>query len=51
MAAAFGLPAVVIFSTSDPEIWGPWRTTGEIVRTPASIPQVLDALHRVKAAA
>jgi ADP-heptose:LPS heptosyltransferase len=51
MAAAFGLPAVVIFSTSDPEIWGPWRTAGAVVRTPASVEQVLDALDRVKAAA
>jgi ADP-heptose:LPS heptosyltransferase len=51
MAAAFGLPAVVIFSASDPEIWGPWRTSGEVVRTPAGVEQVLDALHRVKAAA
>ncbi len=26
MAAAFGLPVVVIFGASDPAIWGPWRT-------------------------
>src|SRR5262249_299644 len=26
MAAAFGLPVIVIFSDSDPEIWAPWRT-------------------------
>jgi ADP-heptose:LPS heptosyltransferase len=47
MAAAFGIPVVVIFSASDPEIWGPWRTTGEIVRAPASTAQVLEALARV----
>ncbi|MCU1236635.1 MAG: glycosyl transferase, family 9 [Candidatus Solibacter sp.] len=51
MAAAFGLPTVVVFSASDPEIWGPWRTAGEVVRAPAGVEQVLDALHRVKAAA
>ena len=51
MAAAFGLPCVVIFSASDPEIWGPWRTAGEVVPAPASTDQVLDALHRLKAAA
>jgi ADP-heptose:LPS heptosyltransferase len=51
MAAAFGLPCAVIFSASDPEIWSPWRTAGEIVLAPASTDQVLDALHRLKAAA
>ena len=30
MAAAFGVPSVVIFGPSDPAIWGPWRTTGEV---------------------
>ena len=51
MAAAFGLPCAVIFSASDPEIWSPWRTEGEVVLAPASTEQVLDALHRLKAAA
>uniref|UniRef100_Q025H4 Glycosyl transferase, family 9 n=1 Tax=Solibacter usitatus (strain Ellin6076) TaxID=234267 RepID=Q025H4_SOLUE len=51
MAAAFGLPCAVIFSASDPDIWGPWRTAGEVVPAPASTDQVLDALHRLKAAA
>ena len=51
MAAAFGLPCAVIFSASDPEIWSPWRTAGEVVLAPASTEQVLDALHRLKAAA
>jgi heptosyltransferase-3 len=50
MAAAFGLPVVVVFSSSDAEIWGPWRTAGEVVKAPASVAQVIDALHRVKAA-
>ena len=50
MAAAFGLPLVVIFSASDPDIWGPWRTVAEIVKAPASVEQVIGALHRVKAA-
>ena len=48
MAAAFGLPTVVVFSTSDPRIWGPWRTAGEVVQAPASVAQVLDALHRLR---
>ena len=51
MAAAFGLPTIAIFSTSDPAIWGPWRTAGEALRLPASVEQVIDALHRVKVAA
>jgi ADP-heptose:LPS heptosyltransferase len=48
MAAAFGLPTVVVFSTGDPEIWGPWRTAGEVVRAPAGAAQVIDALHRLR---
>ncbi len=34
IAAAFGIPAVVFFSTSNPVIWGPWRTESEIVIAP-----------------
>jgi ADP-heptose:LPS heptosyltransferase len=48
MAAAFGLPTVVVFSTGDPDIWGPWRTAGEVVQAPAGVGQVIDALHRLR---
>jgi heptosyltransferase III len=53
MAAAFGLPVVVIFGNSNPAIWGPWRTASEIVAAPAgirqvSIEQVLEALARLR---
>jgi ADP-heptose:LPS heptosyltransferase len=53
MAAAFGIPVVVIFGSSDPAIWGPWRTASEIVQSPAGIQavettQVLDALARLR---
>ena len=53
MAAAFGIPVVVIFGSSDPAIWGPWRTSSEIVQSPGGIqavttPQVLDALARLR---
>ena len=56
MAAAFGVPSVVIFGPSDPAIWGPWRTASEVVRAPegigrVEIGQVLDALARLKVAA
>jgi ADP-heptose:LPS heptosyltransferase len=52
MAAAFGVPSVVIFGASDPAIWGPWRTTGEVVSDPGGIwdvmvGQVVDALQRL----
>jgi ADP-heptose:LPS heptosyltransferase len=56
MAAAFGVPSVVVFGPSDPAIWGPWRTPSEVVRAPGGIgqveiAQVLDALTRLKVAA
>jgi ADP-heptose:LPS heptosyltransferase len=40
MAAAFGLPVVVIFGNSNPAIWGPWRTVSEIVSAPGGIQDV-----------
>jgi ADP-heptose:LPS heptosyltransferase len=53
MAAAFGLPVVVIFGASDPAIWGPWRTAAEVVASPAgigsvTIEQVLSATARLR---
>lgn len=53
MAAAFGLPAVVIFGSSNPAIWGPWRTASEVVTAVGGIgcietPQVLSALERLR---
>ncbi|MBV9505419.1 MAG: glycosyltransferase family 9 protein [Acidobacteriia bacterium] len=53
MAAAFGVPSVVLFGNSDPEIWGPWRTTSEVISSPAGIheirtDQVLQALDRLR---
>lgn len=56
MAAAFGLPVVVIFGSSNPAIWGPWRTPSEIITSPHGIAavetsQVLTAMARLKVAA
>jgi heptosyltransferase-3 len=56
MAAAFGVPCVVLFGTSDPEIWGPWRTAGQALTAPggiADIPvrDVVAALERLRVAA
>lgn len=53
MAAAFGVPSVVIFGASDPAIWGPWRTPSEVVSAPGGIgavrvEQVLNALTRLR---
>lgn len=56
MAAAFGVPSVVIFGSSNPAIWGPWRTPSEVVQSAAGIggvtvEQVLSALARLRVAA
>ena len=53
MAAAFGLPVVVIFGASNSAIWGPWRTAAEVVASPAgieavTIDQVLGAMARLR---
>jgi len=56
MAAALGVPSVVIFGASDPAIWGPWRTAGEVVTADGgaggigavTVDQVLGALQRLR---
>jgi ADP-heptose:LPS heptosyltransferase len=37
IAAAFGVPPVVIFGPSDPVIWGPWGTRGEVIQADGPI--------------
>ena len=37
MAAAFGIPVVVLFGSSDPEIWGPWKTESSILTSDQGI--------------
>ncbi|MBV8808062.1 MAG: glycosyltransferase family 9 protein, partial [Acidobacteriaceae bacterium] len=54
IAAAFGVPAVVFFSTSNPAIWGPWRTESEIVLAPEGmlkipVSRVIAAIERLRA--
>ena len=56
MAAAFGVPSVVIFGASDPAIWGPWRTPSEVLTdrggiSAISIEHVWQALTRLRVAA
>jgi ADP-heptose:LPS heptosyltransferase len=52
MAGALGLPTVVLFGSSDPAIWGPWRTPcevlgpGDIMRI--EVRDVIDALSRLR---
>ncbi len=48
IAAAFGVPGVVIFGASDAVIWGPWQAPLEVVQHPAGIESV--AVEDVQAA-
>src|SRR5579871_5802885 len=58
MAAALGLPVVVVFGASDPEIWGPWRPESAALFhdpqigniRPARVIEALGNLYRVPAA-
>ena len=52
MAAAFGVPSLVLFSTSDAAIWGPWQTESEVIVTrdgidKVSVSRVIAALERL----
>jgi ADP-heptose:LPS heptosyltransferase len=40
IAAAFGVPPVVVFGPSDPIIWGPWNTEGEVVKADGPISSI-----------
>jgi ADP-heptose:LPS heptosyltransferase len=56
IAAAFGVPTVVLFGSSDPFIWAPWRTEARALRHTGGIgaieiAEVLDAIHALKVAA
>jgi ADP-heptose:LPS heptosyltransferase len=53
MAAAFGVPVVVLFGSSDPVIWAPWRTPAEVLThrggiEAISVNDVFAALDRVR---
>ncbi len=53
IAAAFSVPSLVLFSTSNPANWGPWRTESEIVVAPdglskVSVSRVIAALERLR---
>ncbi len=53
MAAAFGIPSLVLFGASNPSIWGPWRTPSEVIVAPegllrVSVSRVIAALERLR---
>jgi ADP-heptose:LPS heptosyltransferase len=53
MAAAFGVPSVVLFGPSNHAIWGPWQTECEIVVAPdglkeVTVSRVIAALERLR---
>jgi ADP-heptose:LPS heptosyltransferase len=53
MAAAFGVPSVVLFGASNHAIWGPWQTESEIVVSQeglrdVSVSRVIAAVERLR---
>jgi heptosyltransferase-3 len=50
VAAAFGLPMIVLFGPSDPAIWSPWRTVGKVLKAngPISNISVSDAVRGIE---
>jgi heptosyltransferase-3 len=49
VAAAFGIPVVVLFGPSDPVTWAPWRTEARVLTSRGSIGEI--AVEDVMAAA
>jgi heptosyltransferase-3 len=48
LAAAFGVPELVLFGPSDAEIWAPWRTAHRVIqRDPIASITVEEALSAV----
>jgi heptosyltransferase-3 len=53
MAAAFGVPVVVLFGPSDPLVWAPWRVEHQLLCSPEGIEaistkQVISALDALR---
>jgi ADP-heptose:LPS heptosyltransferase len=53
IAAAFGVPVVVLFGSSDPVTWAPWRTESQVLTAPEgiegiSVAQVVASAETVK---
>ena len=54
VAAAFGVPQVVLFGPSDSEIWAPWKTPAEVLKAEGpicgiSVDRVMEAADRLLA--
>jgi ADP-heptose:LPS heptosyltransferase len=54
MAAAFGIPSIVMFSSTNPAIWGPWRTESELIVAreglqTVTVSRIIAALERLRA--
>jgi heptosyltransferase III len=52
VAASFGVPVVVLFGSSDPAIWHPWRTASAVLSPDSGInsiqvSQVVDAVEKL----
>lgn len=41
IAAAFGVPVIVLFGSSDPVTWAPWRTESQVLTSPAGIEAIM----------
>ena len=54
MAAAFGVPTIVLFGPSDHEIWAPWKTESAVLKSDEiakiEVSQVLEAAQRLSTA-
>jgi ADP-heptose:LPS heptosyltransferase len=52
IAAAFAVPQLVFFGPSDSEVWAPWRTRAEVLKTDGvireiSVAQAIQAVERL----
>ena len=55
VAAAFGVPQLVIFGPSDSEVWAPWCTPAEVLKAEdiadISVARAIEAVNRLRVAA
>lgn len=52
MAAAFGIPSVVLFGPSDEVVWAPWKTDSQVLKrvplTDLKVEEVMNAISRLR---
>ena len=51
VAAAFGIPMVVLFGPSDPLIWAPWKTPTAVKPITSDAGEVIEALEKLRVSA